>query len=317
VGVATTVPPRSAGELARWPLLGRDVRTGTWAEQAEATPDRIEAAVAEGRGADAEALVRHLPVEAEEIHELYTEWARRIPELTGVPARDPGPHAAAWDAWVAACAAWRAGDELEALLRAWADAHDAHLDEVADLVDEAVAACGEVRLGELWAELQRDGRAFYAATYGPDRPWPASAERLLQVAVEGMHGHLGGPRRRGEVAVSEHDDRVELRFATCGSGGRLLANRRHGVVAGRHDFAWNTAGVCRYCVHCCVLQQLGAIESLGYPARVVDPPTTPGGDCTWTVYRDPALVPDEAYRRVGRTRPGQEEEHHMGEEQQP
>jgi hypothetical protein len=293
------------------------VRTGSWADQAEATPDRIEAAVREGRGADAEALVRHLPVEAEEIHELYTDWSRRIPELTGVPARDPEPHAQGWEAFVERCARWRAGDDLEPVLAAWATAHDAHLDEVADLVDEAVDAWGEERLGELWDELQREGRAFYAATYGPDRPWPASAERLLQVAIEGMHGHLGGPRRRGEVAITEHADRVELRFDTCGSGGRILAAGRHGVVHGRHDFAWTTPGVCRYCVHCCVLQQLGAVDALGYPARVVEPPTAPGGACTWTVYRDPSLVPDEAYRRVGRVRPGLGEEHEMGEEQRP
>ena len=78
-------------------------------------------------------------------------------------------------------------------------AHDRHLQEVADLVDRVVEAWGEERLGELWADLQADGIAFYRATYGPDQPWPASAERLIQVAIEGMHGHLGGPvaARRG------------------------------------------------------------------------------------------------------------------------
>lgn len=300
---ARTIPTRAAGELARWEPLGRAVRTGSWQEQAEPTPDRIERAVAEGRAADAEALVRHLPVEADEIHELYTEWSRRIPELCDLPARDPAPHDAAWAAFVAACSAWRAGDPLEPVLDAWTAAHDAHLDEVATLVDEAVEAWGEARLGELWATLQADGSAFYRATYGPEQPWAASSERLLQVALEGMHGHLGGPRRRGEVEVEEHADRVTLRFAPCGSGGRVLAGERHGTVAGSHGFAWSTPGVCRYCVHCCVLQQLGAIDDLGYPARVVDPPTEPGASCAWTVYRDPALVPDAAYARVGRSRP--------------
>jgi len=106
------------------------------------------------------------------------------------------------------------------------------------------------------------------------------------------------------VTVEEQPDRVALSFHPCGSGGRILAEGRHGVVEGAHDFAWNTPGVCRYCVHCCVLQQLGPIDAFGYPARVIDPPTEPGQHCTWTVYRDPSLVPDAAYERVGRTRGG-------------
>jgi hypothetical protein len=256
-----------------------------------------------GRTTDAEALVRHLPVEAAEIHELYTEWSRRIPALVGLPARDATPHDQRWRGFTAACAAWRAADPIEPVLAIWADAHDRHLEEVAELVDLAVAAWGEERLGELWSELQRDGRAFYRATYGPDRPWSASAERLVQVAIEGMHGHLGGPRRRGEITVDDDGRRVVLAFEPCGSGGSLLARGIGGTVTGSHGFAWSTPGVCRYCVHCCVLQQLGAIDDLGHPARVIDPPTRPGQRCTWTVYADPAAVPAEAYRRVGRRPP--------------
>jgi hypothetical protein len=292
------------GELALWPPLGRAVRTGTWAEQAEPTPDRIDRAVAERRDAEAEALVLHLVVEAQEIHDLYTAWCSELPGIAGVAPRDPEPHAAGWRAFAAACEAWAAGDPLESLLALWADAHDRHLDEVADLIDLAVEARGEAALGDVWSRLQAEGRAFYRATYGPDRPWRRSRERLIQVAIEGMHGHLGGPDRRGEVTVEERSDRISLSFHTCGSGGRLLAAGRHGVVTDAHEFAWSTPGVCRYCVHCCVLQQLGAIDDLGYPARVIEPPTTPGGACTWSVYRDPGLVPADAYTRVGRRPPG-------------
>jgi GntR family transcriptional regulator, transcriptional repressor for pyruvate dehydrogenase complex len=46
---------------------------------------------------------------------------------------------------------------------------------------------------------------------------------------------------------------------------------------------------------------------LGYPVRVVEPPvwgtTEPPGYCTWSVYKDPPLVPAEAYRRVGTIKP--------------
>ena len=68
--------------------------------------------------------------------------------------------------------------------------------------------------------------------------------------------------------------------------------------------------MCLYCVHCCRLQEQIPIERFGYPVRVVDPPTWPaareGGDvgvCTWMIYKDPASVPDQAYRRVGARKP--------------
>ena len=73
------------GELADWAPLGRPIRTGTWAEQAEPTADRVERAVAEGRDDEARALVRQLPVEAEEIHELYTAWWRGWPSCSASP----------------------------------------------------------------------------------------------------------------------------------------------------------------------------------------------------------------------------------------
>jgi hypothetical protein len=294
------IASRADGELADWEPLGRPVRTGTWAEQAEPTAARVAAAAGAGRDDEARALVRHLPVEAEEIHELYTAWSARLAELLGVADPDPAGHEAAWAAWRAACDAWAPGAALEPVLAQWHAAHDRHLQQVADLIDRVVEQRGEAYLGELWADLQADGIAFYRATYGPDHPWPASSERLIQVAIEGMHGHLGGPARLGEVEVAEYDDRVALTFSTCGSGGRILSAETNGVLEGAHDFAWSTPGVCRYCVHCCVLQQLTPIDDFGYPARVIDPPTRPGQPCTWTVYRDPSLVPAEAYERVGR-----------------
>ena len=48
-----TPPGRSEGELALWAPIDREVRTGSWHEQAEPTADRIEAARREGRHRDA------------------------------------------------------------------------------------------------------------------------------------------------------------------------------------------------------------------------------------------------------------------------
>jgi hypothetical protein len=306
------------GEVVEWAPAGHAVRPGDWTQQARPTPDLIEAALREGRLADAAALGRHLVTEAQEIHDLWTAWSRAVPEIlarSGVPAAriaaaerrlgasDPE---ADWRRFLDAVEAFASGvegDRLAAALEAWRTAHDRHRDLVAGWIAVAVEELGEARLGELWRELQADGIAGYARYDVRTTPWEDSFAFAVQTAIEGMHGHLGGPRGRGDVQVRDHGDRVELTFDPCGSGGRIRAAERFGVTAERHDWAWNEVGVCHYCVHCCVLQQLEPIDALGYPVRVIDPPLEPGRPCTWTVYRDPADVPEDAYRRVGRTKP--------------
>lgn len=324
---AALIALRGEGELARWDALGRAVRPGTWAEQAVPTLDRIDRALAEQRLDDAAGLAAHLVVEAEEIHELYTAWSEEIPRIlaraevprdeldregarlvqaTGAldPEHDWEEFGRRIDAFAQAC---RRGEPappaLAGAVAAWAAGHDRHRDLVAGWIGVAVTRLGEAALGDVWRELQADGIAAYGRYDLAANPWPDSFTRLVQTAIEGMHGHLGGPLGRGEVELSEHEDRVELRFAPCGSGGKIRAAERFGVTTERHDWAWNETGVCHYCVHCCVLQQIEPIDRLGYPARVIDPPLRPGDACTWTVYRDPALVPEEAYRRVGRVKP--------------
>jgi hypothetical protein len=321
-------------ELARWGPAGREVRPGSWAQQAEPTPQRIRRALDEARFGDAAALGRHLITEAQEIHDLYTDWSAAVPQIlarhgateqrlraaaeeaVGEPgAVDP---AADWQGFLDAvrefaqgceagggCETSRGGHErsLAAALQAWRTAHDRHRDLVAWWIAFAVQELGETQLGDLWRELQAEGIASYARYDVNATRWDESFAFLVQCAIEGMHGHLGGPHGLGEVEVRDHGDRVQLTFAPCGSGGRLRAAERFGVTGERHDWAWNELGVCHYCVHCCVLQQVEPIDNLGYPARVIDPPLAAGESCSWTVYRDPRDVPESAYSRVGRRKP--------------
>jgi hypothetical protein len=304
------------------------VRSGTWSQQAEPTPDRIRAALSDRRPDDAAALGRHLVVEAQEIHDLYTEWSTAIPRILAgrglsaavlaaaarraVHETGAGDPAGDWRRFVdrvnVFADACRLADgpheqRLAAALDAWRSAHDRHRDLVAWWIAFAVDELGEATLGELWRELEADGITAYARYDVGRTPWEHSFAYLVQCAIEGMHGHLGGPRGLGEVSVTDHGDRVQLTFAPCGSGGRIRAAERFGVTSARYDWAWNEVGVCHYCVHCCVLQQLEPIDNLGYPARVIDPPLSPGEPCSWTVYRDPGDVPESAYRRVGRSKP--------------
>jgi hypothetical protein len=316
---------RCDGELVDWKPAGRVVRPGSWDEQAQPTPDRIDAAVREQRLGDAAGLSRHLVTEAQEIHDLYTQWATAIPQILlrlGVapdevanaakrvvrssgaadPAADWANFAAVAEAFAAGCERAQPGD-LATVLEVWRGGHDRHLDLVAGWVAVAVESLGEAGLGTLWRELEGEGIAAYGRYDPSHTPWERSFGFVVQSAIEGMHGHLGGPRGVGEVEVADHADRVELTFAPCGSGGRLRAAERFGVTSQPHDWAWNEVGVCHYCVHCCVLQQLEPIDNLGFPVRVIDPPLQAGDPCRWTIYRDPADIPESAYRRVGRSRP--------------
>ena len=141
----------------------------------------------------------------------------------------------------------------------------------------------------------------------------------IALTLEGMRGHLSGPDRQGEIEVEHHDDRVELRFDPCGSGGNALrgdpargippAHERPelGFSEAAHDWTWNQEGVCLYCTHCALVNEILPIERLGFPLRVTRPPTSPDDSCRWTIYADPRDVPSEAYVRVGKAKPSAEE----------
>jgi DNA-binding FadR family transcriptional regulator len=215
----------------------------------------------------------------------------------------------------------QAASELTGQLRsAWMTMHDRFCDVVCGLFTLAARELGEATVGGMWDDAIGDmypTRDRYAQAR---RPWPESVELLLADAAASLRGHLSGPGRTGEVSLTEEEDRWVLRFDPCGSGGRTLradANANavarvgppfgFGVTTQEHDWAWRTKGVCLYCAHCCQLQERAPIARLGYPVRVVNPPVWGTGEprdyCTWSVYKDPRLVPDEAYRRVGAARP--------------
>jgi hypothetical protein len=208
---------------------------------------------------------------------------------------------------------------LEGSRSAWRRTHDRACDLVYGLLDICARFLGEERIGEVWDHLMEP---IYPSRdrYDPARaPWAESVESLVVDAATSLRGHLSGPDRLGEVELEEEDDRWVLRFDPCGSGGRtyrpdadegtpprMVPPYNYAVTKRKYDWAWNTEGVCLYCVHCCQLQERAPIRRFGYPLRIVDPPVWPGGaerKCTWSVYKDPSLVPDEAFRRVGAERP--------------
>jgi hypothetical protein len=209
---------------------------------------------------------------------------------------------------------------VEQLRSSWLTVHDRFCDITCGLFSLAARRLGESVIGAMWDDAIGDMYPSRDAYDTARRPWPESVPLLLADAAASLRGHLSGPRRTGEVSLREEEDRWVVRFDPCGSGGRTLRADANpdgaartgppfgfGVTTERHDWAWNTEGVCLYCVHCCQLQERAPIARLGYPVRVVQPPVwgtaEPRGYCTWSIYKDPRLVPAQAYRRVGATKP--------------
>jgi hypothetical protein len=227
------------------------------------------------------------------------------------------------DDFVFACGAGdaaAAAASLEAARLSWRATHDRACDWVYGLLDVVLRHLGEARIGPLWDELMAPMYETYGR-YDPEHhPWPGSIRRLVLVAAESLRGHLSGPGRMGEIEIEEEAERWVLRFDPCGSGGRayredeaegyaprMAPPYNFAVTEQKNDWAWNKKGVCVYCVHCCQLNQRMPISRFGFPTRVVAPPLWPearlGGKCVWSIYKDPALVPEEAYREVGHKKP--------------
>ena len=227
------------------------------------------------------------------------------------------------DEFASACEREDRGDALEWLeeaRRVWRRTHDRACDWVYGLLDVCFRYLGEERVVEAWDHMMADvypSRDRYGVQV---RPWIESVEALVLDAATSLRGHLSGPGRYGDVEVEEEPDRWVLRFDPCGSGGRtyrpdpdegtpprMKPPYDFAVTTRKHDWAWNLEGVCLYCVHCCQLQERIPIQRLGYPLRVVEPPTWPTGEgkakCMWYVYKDPDLVPEGAYHRVGARKP--------------
>jgi hypothetical protein len=208
-----------------------------------------------------------------------------------------------------------------ALHEIWRHLHDAEIDFLSGLFDLVVRRFGEAALGEMYQGwLIGDWFDKRYSLFDVRRlPWDQAFPLIVYLTFESMHGHLSGPGREGTIAFEEFEDRIVFSFDPCGSGGRTLRGEpldgtgplmepplRFKALEQAHDFTGGKAGVCTYCAHCCVLTEKLPIERFGYPVRVVDPPLWPASrnsPCRWTVYRDPRLVPDEIYARVGSRKP--------------
>ena len=218
----------------------------------------------------------------------------------------------------------RSAEGLDQLREDWRQLHDRYVDLISGLLAYIVRRFGEDALEPCYRHVLEP---YIDERYMPfdlrERSYDDTLYRNLYTTFEAMRAHLCGPDRRGELDFEEDDDKWVVKFDPCGSGGR--SNRgdpiegtpprpqppyEFGVTTEEHDWAWNEKGVCHYCAHCCFALERLPAERWGHPVRVVDSPLYPEETsgatpkkCTWTIYKRLDAIPEEAYRRIGLTKP--------------
>lgn len=142
-----------------------------------------------------------------------------------------------------------------------------------------------------------------------------TVRETVEFFAEAMRAHRTGPGELGDFVVREEPDRYVMEFDPCGSGGRM---RRVGEIdatpprtgpplnLGRmsqpYEWTWGVSGVPYYCVHCSLWHEVMAIEAIGYPVKITEYSDDPGVPCVWLFYKDPDLIPERYFTRVGKTK---------------
>lgn len=192
---------------------------------------------------------------------------------------------------VSACRAGDAEDALgatEAMRKLWVGPHDALVRWIHELLSDLAATQGE---NAVLAAVERAyDRAWRQRYLVWDRLEPL---QRLQLSVEGMRGHLSGPRRRGDIGIAETDDYYQMVLDPCGSCGVM---RRGDPESGRpplhvdgnkipHPWTWNRIGVGWYASHSPMVMEF-------FWTREGMPPMRPlrGCDrdspCNWYIFKD-------------------------------
>jgi hypothetical protein len=316
--------------------LGRRVRRDRPESLGTSTYELIVAAVREGDTSTASEYLDYAVEEGARILALFSTWIDALLSFGRAEASDFEAALADLEQTIGtappilsdpeevgrteagrAAAAVRAGDvpEVEGALAALKEAqitiHDAQADWCWGLLTVLRDALGEERTEEVLRVTQAPWLAERYARFAD-----MSSQESLELTVEGMRGHFTGRSRSGSVGVEDKGDRWVLSFDACGSGGRMRRGDpergqlprteppyRFGVTHEAHAWSWGRRGVCLYCAHCAVVNEILPIEATGAPMRVVDYPEDPGEPCRWTIYKSPEAVPDDAYSRVGMERP--------------
>ena len=126
-------------------------------------------------------------------------------------------------------------------------------------------------------------------------------EELSAVMAEHLRCHFSGKDRKGSVEIVEDEEKYRLIFEPCGTGQALRLRNIKGLTKfpEASPETWNLKNeVPPYCSHC-ARNEITSISILGYPAWVTEFNPDPKKPCGWTIYKDPKLIPEKYFKRLG------------------
>ncbi|MCG8429333.1 MAG: hypothetical protein MI754_18430 [Chromatiales bacterium] len=128
-----------------------------------------------------------------------------------------------------------------------------------------------------------------------------SQKQLAAFLLEHLRDHYSGPNREGTALLIEHEDRYQLIFDPCGSGGamrRRLGARQYRLSSASSATFGKKNEVPPYCAHC-AFNTITSIERFGWPIYVTEFNEDPQKPCGWTIYKNPEDIPDFYFENVG------------------
>jgi hypothetical protein len=185
---------------------------------------------------------------------------------------------------------------IKRMHREFESLHDIYLNWVADIMDYVYVQDGEAALYEAL-------RKAVGSFSGPliKRYAKADFRQQVEMLAMGLRAHLKN------LIIEEDDEKVCIKGDPCGSGTCLF--RSGGYSPPRslsklkpHPMTWGLSDFPIYCAHSPV-QEILSIEKLGYPVIVTFPANEVVEEsCRMCIFKDPKLIPEEVYRRVGMKR---------------
>ena len=208
--------------------------------------------------------------------------------------------------WEQARAAFVAGraDDGSALLDKAVDQWRSLKDYSINWITSLLTFIGE-ELGEEAVEqaLRKTGDEFVRPRRDTGTDWgslPASVR--AKVIARAMVSNMGS------VDVDEDDEKIVLSFR-CGTGGRLIDEGRYEgdpsylTLREKSGRTFMRDELPVYCAHCSVNNEMQPVEWGGAPTSIEHPPERKGEACVHHIYKDTSAIPDDAYGRIGETRP--------------
>ncbi len=175
--------------------------------------------------------------------------------------------------------------------------HDLFRDWIAGLLTYIYENYGEQTLEE--SMKQSLAAPFKSMAEAYER---ADFRNKVEMLSMGLRGHLQ------PMEVTEDDEKVCIKMTPCGTGERLVDEgaykppKNFSLVKKPHVMTFGKSNCPVYCAHEPILEML-PMDWVGHLLWVVYPSEEKWGGCRFCIYKRPDLIPEEAYKRLGKKKP--------------